>query len=54
MLTIKQFSDIEQLQIEVEAHDGVETKNAHALRLYESVGFKVVHAQDYYVYEKRI
>lgn len=29
----------------------VETKNAHALNLYESVGFKVVHAQDYYLYK---
>ncbi|CEG28330.1 GNAT family N-acetyltransferase [Bacillus sp. B-jedd] len=28
----------------------VEAKNAHALRLYESVGFKVYHAQDYYEY----
>ncbi|MFC5471152.1 GNAT family N-acetyltransferase [Cohnella suwonensis] len=28
----------------------VETKNDHALGLYESVGFKVVHAQDYYRY----
>ncbi|MFX3673064.1 MAG: GNAT family N-acetyltransferase [Paenisporosarcina sp.] len=32
-------------------HLEVETKNAHALRLYESVGFKVVHAQDYYTYK---
>ncbi|WP_169090525.1 GNAT family N-acetyltransferase [Paenibacillus sp. PL91] len=31
-------------------HLEVETKNNHALRLYESVGFKVVHAQDYYTY----
>jgi ribosomal protein S18 acetylase RimI-like enzyme len=31
-------------------HLEVETKNDHALRLYESVGFKVVHAQDYYTY----
>ncbi|SDX04075.1 GNAT family N-acetyltransferase [Paenibacillus sp. CF384] len=31
-------------------HLEVETKNDHALRLYESVGFKVVHAQDYYSY----
>ena len=29
----------------------VETKNVHALTLYESIGFKVVHAQDYYRYE---
>lgn len=26
----------------------VEAKNAHALKLYESCGFKVYHAQDYY------
>lgn len=31
-------------------HLEVETKNAHALGLYESIGFKVVHAQDYYTY----
>lgn len=31
-------------------HLEVETQNAHALRLYESIGFKVVHAQDYYTY----
>jgi ribosomal protein S18 acetylase RimI-like enzyme len=31
-------------------HLEVETKNDHALGLYESVGFKVVHAQDYYKY----
>ncbi|WP_342601259.1 GNAT family N-acetyltransferase [Psychrobacillus sp. FSL H8-0483] len=31
-------------------HLEVETKNAHALRLYESIGFQVVHAQDYYTY----
>lgn len=29
-------------------HLEVETKNDHALGLYESVGFKAVHAQDYY------
>jgi len=33
-------------------HLEVETKNAHALNLYESVGFKAVHAQDYYTYEQ--
>ena len=33
-------------------HLEVETKNANALRLYESVGFEIVHAQDYYVYAK--
>lgn len=32
-------------------HLEVETKNAQALNLYESVGFVVVHAQDYYRYE---
>lgn len=32
-------------------HLEVETKNEHALRLYESVGFKVEHAQDYYTYQ---
>lgn len=32
-------------------HLEVETENAHALGLYESVGFKVVHAQDYYTYQ---
>lgn len=28
----------------------VEAKNAHALRLYESCGFKAYHSQDYYEY----
>jgi ribosomal protein S18 acetylase RimI-like enzyme len=32
-------------------HLEVETKNDHALRLYESVGFKAVHSQDYYTYQ---
>ena len=32
-------------------HLEVEAENTHALRLYESVGFKVMHAQDYYGYE---
>jgi ribosomal protein S18 acetylase RimI-like enzyme len=32
-------------------HLEVETKNDHALGLYESVGFKAVHAQDYYAYQ---
>ncbi|WP_433748135.1 GNAT family N-acetyltransferase [Falsibacillus pallidus] len=31
-------------------HLEVETKNDHALGLYESVGFKTVHAQEYYSY----
>lgn len=30
-------------------HLEVEARNDHALRLYESVGFKAVHAQDYYI-----
>ncbi|MGE7827006.1 GNAT family N-acetyltransferase [Paenibacillus sp. NPDC093718] len=34
-------------------HLEVETKNDHALRLYESVGFQSVHVQDYYKYECR-
>lgn len=34
-------------------HLEVETKNEHALGLYESVGFKVVHTQDYYSYPCR-
>ncbi|MEW9503026.1 GNAT family N-acetyltransferase [Jeotgalibacillus marinus] len=32
-------------------HLEVETKNDHALGLYESVGFKAVHAQNYYTYQ---
>lgn len=32
-------------------HLEVETRNDHALRLYESVGFEAVHVQDYYKYE---
>ncbi|WP_219835757.1 GNAT family N-acetyltransferase [Paenibacillus sp. R14(2021)] len=35
-------------------HLEVETKNDHALGLYESVGFKAVHAQDYYLYDANI
>ncbi|WP_017380312.1 GNAT family N-acetyltransferase [Paenisporosarcina sp. TG-14] len=34
-------------------HLDVETKNAQALKLYESVGFKEIHAQDYYVYQNK-
>jgi len=30
----------------------VEAKNAHALRLYESCGFRSYHSQDYYLYQK--
>lgn len=32
-------------------HLEVETKNGHALGLYESVGFKAVHSQDYYRFQ---
>jgi ribosomal protein S18 acetylase RimI-like enzyme len=32
-------------------HLEVETKNANALNLYQTVGFKAVHAQDYYTYK---
>lgn len=32
-------------------HLEVETKNNHALGLYKTVGFKVVHSQDYYLYQ---
>lgn len=38
----------EQYTAGYSVHLEVETKNDHALGLYESVGFKVVHAQDYY------
>lgn len=32
-------------------HLEVETKNDHALGLYKTLGFKVVHSQDYYLYQ---
>lgn len=41
----------EQSEAGHSVHLEVETKNAHALGLYESIGFKVVHAQDYYTYK---
>jgi ribosomal protein S18 acetylase RimI-like enzyme len=41
----------EQNELGYSVHLEVETKNAHALKLYESVGFKAVHAQDYYEYQ---
>lgn len=44
----------DQHALEHSVHLEVETKNAHALKLYESVGFKVVHAQDYYIYEPSV
>jgi hypothetical protein len=48
MLTTQQLQDIEQLQKECEAHDHLQLKlNWEML----SVGFKVVHAQDYYTYQ---
>ncbi|MFJ8064509.1 GNAT family N-acetyltransferase [Psychrobacillus sp. NPDC096426] len=40
----------EQSKSGYSVHLEVETKNAHALRLYESIGFQVIHAQDYYNY----
>ncbi|GAB6930964.1 GNAT family N-acetyltransferase [Paenibacillus sp. JCM 10914] len=40
----------EQSSAGYSVHLEVETKNEHALGLYKSVGFKVVHAQDYYTY----
>ncbi|VTR62004.1 putative acetyltransferase [Actinobacillus pleuropneumoniae] len=43
----------EQSSAGYSVHLEVETKNDHALRLYESVGFQAVHAQDYYQYECR-
>lgn len=43
----------EQSSAGYSVHLEVETKNDHALGLYESVGFKVVHAQDYYRYQRR-
>ncbi|MCM3631086.1 GNAT family N-acetyltransferase [Paenibacillus glycanilyticus] len=41
----------EQSSAGYSVHLEVETKNEHALGLYESVGFKVVHSQDYYGYK---
>jgi len=32
-------------------HLEVETENAHALNLYKSIGFHIVHAQDYYTHK---
>ncbi|MEK3977477.1 GNAT family N-acetyltransferase [Psychrobacillus sp. FSL K6-2836] len=32
-------------------HLEVETENTYALKLYESIGFQIVHAQDYYLYK---
>ncbi|KKI91297.1 acetyltransferase [Bacillus sp. SA1-12] len=32
-------------------HLEVETKNDHALGLYQAVGFKAIHSQDYYTYQ---
>lgn len=32
-------------------HLEVETENEHALGLYNSIGFQIVHAQDYYTYK---
>lgn len=41
----------EQRSVGHSVHLEVETKNDHALGLYTSVGFKAVHAQDYYSYQ---
>lgn len=43
----------EQSAIGYSVHLEVETKNEQALKLYESVGFKGIHAQDYYVYQNK-
>lgn len=40
----------EQSEAGYTVHLEVEATNANALRLYESVGFRVHHAQDYYTY----
>ncbi|MBD7965856.1 GNAT family N-acetyltransferase [Fictibacillus norfolkensis] len=40
----------EQISAGYSVHLEVETKNDNALGLYQAVGFKVVHAQDYYTY----
>lgn len=40
-----------QCELDHSVHLEVETKNEHALKLYESVGFEIVHAQDYYTYD---
>ncbi|WP_033541607.1 GNAT family N-acetyltransferase [Planococcus sp. CAU13] len=40
-----------QHELGYSVHLDVETKNAHALGLYEAIGFKIVHAQDYYLYK---
>ncbi|WP_028612066.1 GNAT family N-acetyltransferase [Paenibacillus harenae] len=41
----------EQVSAGYSVHLEVETKNDHALGLYESVGFKAVHSQDYYSFQ---
>lgn len=41
----------EQSSAGYSVHLEVETKNHHALGLYESVGFKAIHVQDYYRYQ---
>lgn len=40
----------EQSEAGHSVHLEVETKNENALKLYESIGFKGIHAQDYYIY----
>lgn len=41
----------EQSEAGYSVHLEVEANNAHALKLYESIGFTVIHAQDYYTYQ---
>ncbi|HSI67683.1 MAG TPA: GNAT family N-acetyltransferase [Planococcus sp. (in: firmicutes)] len=41
----------QQSQLGHSVHLEVEANNARALSLYEAIGFQVVHAQDYYLYE---
>lgn len=41
---------IEQSEAGHSVHLEVETKNAYALGLYESLGFVAIHSQDYYTY----
>ena len=49
---VLQLIIMEQHSSGYSVHLEVETKNSNALRLYESLGFEVVHAQDYYTYSR--
>jgi ribosomal protein S18 acetylase RimI-like enzyme len=44
----------QQSQLGLSVHLEVEADNARALSLYQAIGFHVVHAQDYYLYEQTI